>query len=154
MQAIRIGSFEVRAPEVWRQDFETASWYRDIEVRPGRYDVVAYPTLDHIGHTLYVRATGTCVSSYFESRLLWARSAHRDEDVGRDFAVQKMLVPYDVGQWLESGQLVLDFDAVVVEEWTSKRTVYDWANGGLGSGTVEVALRAVRLRPAGRRVAA
>ena len=62
---IPVGSYRVDEPVVWRETYETASWYMDVEVPPGEYPVVAYCDyrfgMPHIGHSLYARGHGKIV---------------------------------------------------------------------------------------------
>ena len=114
----KVGEWTVREPEVWRITYETASWYTDVEVQPGTYDAVVYPTYDGIGHSIYLRAHGVCVGSYFVNRLLTASSAHKDEDVGKEYDVHKTIPPYDVGAHLESERLKITNPEFTTEEWS------------------------------------
>jgi hypothetical protein len=93
MARTKIGTFTLTEPTVYRKSYETASWYTDVEVQPGEYEV----TTD--GYWALIEMPGTVVGSYFVSRLLHCSSAHIDEDVGNDatYTIQDNL--YQVDKW-------------------------------------------------------
>lgn len=77
MARTKIGTFTLTEPTVYRKSYETASWYTDVEVQPGEYEV----TTD--GYWAFVRMPGTVTGSCFINRYLHCSSAHIDEDVGK-----------------------------------------------------------------------
>ena len=93
MARTKIGTLTLTAPTVYRKSYETASWYTDVEVQAGEYEV----TTD--GYWALVEMPGTVVGSYFVNRFLNASSFHKDEDVGNDatYTIQDNL--YQVDKW-------------------------------------------------------
>ena len=93
MARTKIGTLTLTEPTVYRKSYETASWYTDVEVQAGEYEV----TTD--GYWALVEMPGTVVGSYFVNRFLNASSFHKDEDLGNDatYTIQDNL--YQVDKW-------------------------------------------------------
>ncbi len=77
-QRLEIGTFTLTEPTTYRRNYETASWYTDIEVQPGEYQV----TSD--GYWYFIRLPGKVTGSLFINRLFTASSASVDKNVGKD----------------------------------------------------------------------
>lgn len=77
---IVIGRCKVKRAVVVTETFECAAWYRKVKVKPGIYEIVAYPNRHEqsVGHQLYVRCIGEVVDASFQSRL----GAHYGRDDG------------------------------------------------------------------------
>lgn len=87
-----VGYLTLTAETTVRETFETASWYRDHKVPPGRYPVHVDDARVWSGEGFYdgwVRYEGICTASYFVSRLLDASAAHVDEDKGKTMGVSQ-----------------------------------------------------------------
>jgi len=89
----KIGTLTLTEPTVYRKSYETASWYTDVEVQPGDYDVMTD------GYWALVEMPGKVVGSCFVNRFLNASSFHKDENVGNDatYTIQDNL--YQVDKW-------------------------------------------------------
>lgn len=75
----RVGEVVIDEPTKFRISYETASWYKDIEVPPGRYPLCASS-----GNLKWIVASleGTVTESFFQNRLFTATSNHVNEHVG------------------------------------------------------------------------
>jgi hypothetical protein len=94
---VKIGTLTLRESQTFRRGYETASWYTDIEVQPGDYDLYAafrynenpnHPEGYVVGADIdvndaYATMPGLVSGSYFISRLMGQYGEpHKDKDVG------------------------------------------------------------------------
>ena len=83
----KIGTYVITEPTVFTRTYETASWYTNIEVAPGEYDITAVVRDGKVSSSWGEEPTwslpGVVVASYFVNRLFTASSAHHNEDVGK-----------------------------------------------------------------------
>lgn len=90
----RIGTFILEAPHVFRNRYEVAAWFQDVEVQPGMFEVWAYThggpmapgpdgRLPHGSWT--VRGmTGMVVASNFDALFCgYVAAVNRDKDKGQ-----------------------------------------------------------------------
>lgn len=68
----QIGWFNLALDTVYRNDFEFAAWYEEVEVKAGRYPIEVYDYREDSNHEVeghirsaYVTMPGTIVSDYF-----------------------------------------------------------------------------------------
>ena len=88
-----IGTFTVAEPTVYRKSYETASWYTEVEVQPGEYEVKTD------GYWALVTMPGKIVGSYFVNRVFHASSHHKDEDVGKDATYTIQTQMFSLDRW-------------------------------------------------------
>ena len=88
-----IGTFTLAEPRVYSRGYETASWYTDIEVQPGEYEV----TQSADGYWALVTMPGKIVGSNFVNQIFHASSHHKNEDVGKDttYTIQTQMFSLD-----------------------------------------------------------
>jgi hypothetical protein len=107
----RIGAITLRLRKTFRQQFETASWYEDVECEPQTVELLSN------GYWLIFTFEGACTSSYFVNRVFQASSAEVDRNVGqaRNYTVQTYA--YFLHELLGIGgdyRVLLDDDVLVV----------------------------------------
>lgn len=125
---LQIGNFVLSEPRVYKREYETASWYRMIQVPAGTYPIMGTFREYWLNNEprkvedLCVSMDGIVVSSYFENRLLHAVSAKKDEDVGQKdkvylspyaFAVARLVADGKAEEW----QLFDECDLRYTEYW-------------------------------------
>lgn len=83
MRRVIIGQITVSENVLWKQTYETASWYTDYVVQPGVYDVVAFFSSQEAVLPYYIsyRAYGRVVASLFVNRVFQFSSNEKDRDV-------------------------------------------------------------------------
>lgn len=83
---VKIGTATLRETKTFRNSYETASWYTDVEVPAGTVTDIRTD-----GYWIIVgRGEGTIVSSYFVNRVFTSSSAKVNEDVGKPGRAQPM----------------------------------------------------------------
>ena len=137
MKAIKVGWYTLHEKRVFRSTFECAAWYEDVEVQPGTYDVLAYPTWTNIGHALYVQAEGMVTGAYFGS-LYGGRAIGPDrggpERIGKIAKASIRLAPY-----CRAGEETFSIDPNVVE--------WDYSEVPARDGRDSYTLKSLRLIP-------
>lgn len=123
LQNVHVGMFVLRNPEVFRNTYETASWYRDVEVQAGEYPVIADvetetgAVIDFPG--LQVKLPGKVVGSFFVSSL-WGHygKAKINEDVGKEDAYHWRSYAHSVAHRILEGkeERIILFPHVVAKQ--------------------------------------
>src|ERR1700694_2922789 len=115
---VKIGTLTLKESQKFRKSYETASWYTDVEVPPGDYDIrAAFTYNENPEHTegyavgedinvdhAYVTLPGLVASSYFIDRLFNHYGAPKvDEDKGKPAEYHLHLYGYDMAGALSQG---------------------------------------------------
>jgi hypothetical protein len=98
-----VGTIRLEKPYVFRQSFETASWYRDIEVPPGEYPIDLHLNPEKLPQFVTASLPGVSVGSLFINRVLWSSSAVKDEDLGQSFIYGLQTYPHSVAELASTG---------------------------------------------------
>lgn len=80
----RLGYVTTTEPKTHRISYETASWYTDVEVPAGRYEVVLGE--GYGGKWVLVRYVGTITDEHFVNRLLTSSSVVPKRNIGKESA--------------------------------------------------------------------
>ena len=103
-----VGKVITTESKVHRVTYETASWYTDVEVPPGEYEVVltsGYPWI-------LVRYHGIIVDEHFVNRVFQYTSVVEKKHIGEKRTCSAQLHPYIAAeQFLRKDGWILDIDA-------------------------------------------
>lgn len=92
IQKTEVGSVTLATEQVFRQLYETASWYTDVKVEPGVYPVFRYVWRGRV--TFGVEMPGVVVGSLFVNRILDCASVEKDERIGDAFEWREQIEEY------------------------------------------------------------
>ena len=117
-RSVKIGTFVLRETTVFRNTYETAAWYQNVEVQAGEYDAML--TVGSGSRWVVVALPGKVVGSYFGA--LWAgvpiNGRGQDEDLGKDAShclrIYDYMVATDVLNNMEASPWRLDLGKVTI----------------------------------------
>jgi hypothetical protein len=106
----QIGFMTLTEPKVFRVNYEVARWYKDIEVQPGEYplmaEVSAEGTVKNISCDLPGKNTGSDFTSLFCGNAIGAGKF--DEEVGKDEVYHYWsMYGYGAADWLDRSGITL-----------------------------------------------
>jgi len=117
-----VGVVRVTTPFTRRLTYETASWYTDVEIPAGNYEIVLHETS---GPTwALVRYRGEITDEHFVNRLFGSTSIAEPRHIGEQAAATAQLYAYDAARYF-----FIDPAWELAEDWSIESEERSYQDG-------------------------
>lgn len=109
-----LGYYTLKEDTKMRTQYETASWYEEVLVKAGKYEVIQY---DGSYHQCYIKFHGECIASDFTSLYGGVPYGSKiDKEVGKHIQVSRQEYDYNIAEMAMNGKIELVDGLYATEE--------------------------------------